>query len=89
MEIVSAVTMAAYTFQRFLDDLAEAAIFGFLPLSFIIFSIIAIVQIVKTKKRGGKWTKAIVFSVLATVFGALTACEAFLLILLAAAVAHM
>ena len=41
MEIVSAVTMAAYTFQRFLDDLAEAAIFGFLPLTFIIFSIIA------------------------------------------------
>ena len=81
--------MAAYSMERFWNDLTEAVMFGILPLTFIIFLILAIVQIVKTKKHGGKWTKAVVFGVLATVFGIFTACEVVLLILIAAAVAHM
>ena len=37
MEIVSAFMMAAYSLERFLNDLASFALFGFLPLLFVVF----------------------------------------------------
>lgn len=89
MEIVSAFMMAAYSLERFLDDLASFALFGFLPLLFVVFLILAIVQGVKVKKHGGKKAPMIVFIVLSSVFAVLTLCEVLLMLLLAAAVAHM
>ena len=89
MEIVSAFMMAAYSLERFLDDLASFALFGFLPLLFVVFLILAIVQGVKVKKHGGKKAPMIVFIVLSAVFAVLTLCEVLLMLLLAAAIAHM
>lgn len=89
MEIISGIMLASYSLERFLDGLLSTALFGFFPVCFVVFLILTIVQIVKRKKHGGKLTKVIVFGILAAVFAVISVCEVIMLMLIAAAVAHM
>ena len=50
MEIISGLIFAAYSFRHFLDDLLTYTMFGFFPVSFLVFLVLTIVQIVKKKK---------------------------------------
>lgn len=80
---------AAVSAERFWDILFSSIMFGALPVAFIIFLILMIVQIRKFKKsREGKG-KLITFAVLTGVFLVLSLCELALMLLLAAAIAHM
>ncbi|MBQ6303935.1 MAG: hypothetical protein IJK83_07905 [Clostridiales bacterium] len=85
----SGLILGAYSVERIIDSIISTLMFGILPVLFIVFLILAIIHIRKAKKKLERPALAIVFSVLAAVFLTLSVCEAVLMMLLAAAVAHM
>ena len=89
MEIFSGLIFAVNYFEVFLDNLLTFTMFGFFPVSFLVFLVLTIVQIVKTKKHGLKPVKAIVFGIITGVLAVISICEVVMLLLLASAVAHM
>lgn len=81
--------LAAVTFERILNQIANFLMFGAPPVLFIVFLILFIVNIVKLKKGNGKKGKTITFGVLSAVFLIYTLGEVFIIGLLAAAISHM
>ena len=76
-------------FEIIINAVMSFAVFFGLPVAFIVFLVLALVQIPKVKKKETKPTKLIVFGILASVFMFGTAIEIFFMIMLASAVAHM
>ena len=89
MGIATCLILAARSLERILDDIASAAMFGFLPVLCIVFTVLAVIYGRKFKKNGGRPTKMIVFIVLAAFFGVCSICEVLLLILISLAISHM
>ena len=89
MEIVSAMMMAMNTWERISNNLMSFLIFGTIPITFIVFLILVIIQVIKVKKEGAKKTKAIVFGCISGYFLLGVIAEIAFMILLASAVAHM
>ena len=89
MEIVSALMMASNTFERFIDSLTSFMLFGSIPILFIVFLILFIIQVVKVKKQGARKVKAVVFGCISGYFLVMLIGEIALMLLLAAAIAHM
>ena len=89
LERFSGLILGAYSVERIMDIITSTLMFGTLPALFIVFLILAIIHIRKAKKKLERPALAIVFSVLAAVFLTLSVCEVPLMMLLAAAIAHM
>ena len=89
MEIVSALMMAMNTWEKIANSLMSFLLFGSVPILFIVFLILFIIQVIKVKKEGAKKTKAIVFGCISGYFLLGVIGEIALMLLLASAVAHM
>ena len=75
--------------ERIVNAFISYVLFLGMPVAFIVFLVLALVQIPKVKKKERRPTKLIVFGILSSVFLCGTAVEIFFIIMLAAAVAHM
>ena len=89
MEILSALTMAVNTWERIADSLMSFAIFGTIPIAFIVFLILFIKAVWDVKKKGAGKTKAVVFGCISGYFLIGVIAEVAFMLLLASAVAHM
>ena len=89
MEILSALTMAVNTWERIANSLMSFAIFGTIPIAFIVFLIFFIKAVWDVKKKGAGKTKAVVFGCISGYFLLGVIAEVAFMLLLASAVAHM
>ena len=89
MEILSALTMAVNTWERIANSLMSFAIFGTIPIAFIVFMIFFIKAVWDVKKKGAGKTKAVVFGCISGYFLLGVIAEVAFMLLLASAVAHM
>ena len=89
MEILSAFMMASHSLERFFNNLLSFAIFGTIPITFIVFLILFIIAVWKVKKKGAGKTKAVVFGCITGYFLLGVIAEIALMLLLASAVAQM
>lgn len=81
--------MAMNTWEKIANSLMSFLLFGSVPILFIVFLILFIIQVIKVKKEGAKKTKAIVFGCISGYFLLGVIGEIALMLLLASAVAHM
>ena len=89
MEIVSTLMMAMNTWEKIANSLMSFLLFGSVPILFIVFLILFIIQVIKVKKKGARKTKAVVFGCITGYFLLGVIGEIALMLLLASAVAHM
>lgn len=89
MEILSALTMAVNTWERIANSLMSFAIFGTIPIAFIVFLIFFIKAVWDVKKKDAGKTKAVVFGCISGYFLLGVIAEVAFMLLLASAVAHM
>ena len=81
--------MAVNTWERIANSLMSFLLFGSVPILFIVFLILFIIQVIKVKKKGARKTKAVVFGCITGYFLLGVIGEIALMLLLASAVAHM
>ncbi len=79
----------AMSVERFFNNLANFAFWGAAPVLFIVFLILFIVHLRKIKKEGARPVKAIVFGCISGYFLMVSIGEVLLMLMLAAAIAHM
>ena len=89
METLSALMMGAYTFERFLENIYSAFMFGAIPVTFLVFFVLFIIAVIKVKKKGERKVKAIVFGCISGYFLLGTIGEIVLFAMLASAIARM
>ncbi len=89
MEIMSALMLVALTFERFLEHIFSAFLYGAIPVTFLVFFVLFIIAVIKVKKKGERKVKAIVFGCISGYFLLGTIGEIVLFAMLASAIAHM
>lgn len=89
MGTISTLMMGVNTFERILNNIFSFFIYGAIPITFIVFLVLFIIQVVKVKTKGAGKTKAIVFGCISGYFLLCSIAEILLFIMLASAIAHM
>ncbi len=89
MEQALAVILAVSSFERIMQNILGVALWGIIPVTFIVFLVMFIIQVIKVKKKGAGKTKAIVFGCISGYFLLCTIAEIALFVMLASAIAHM
>ena len=84
--------MLAANAEHILNNILGYAIYalcGSIPVLFIVFLILCIVQIIKVKKKGAGKTKAVVFGCISGYFLLVSVAEIAFIAMMASAIAHM
>ena len=81
--------MLVANIERIINNILSYAIWGSVPVLFIVFLILFIVQIIKVKKKGARKVKAIVFGCISGHFLLVSIGEIVFVMLLAQAISHM
>lgn len=89
METVAALIMVAITLERILNGILSFCMFGMIPVTFVVFLALFIIEVIKVKKKGGKKVKAIVFGCISGYFLLGVIGEIAFVAMLSAALAHM
>lgn len=89
METVAALIMVAITLERILNEILSFCMFGMIPVTFVVFLALFIIEVIKVKKKGGKKVKAIVFGCISGYFLLGVIGEIAFVAMLSAALAHM
>lgn len=89
METVAALIMVAMTLERILNEILSFCMFGMIPITFVVFLALFIIEVIKVKKKGGKKVKAIVFGCISGYFLLGVIGEIAFVAMLSAALAHM
>ena len=89
MEPVSGVILAARSFESILNNILATAIWGIIPVTFLVFLVLFIIAVIQVKKKGSGKTKAVVFGCISGYFLLCTIGEIVLFVMLASAIAHM
>ena len=89
MEIVAALIMVAITLERILNEILSFCMFGMIPITFVVFLVLFIIEVIKVKKKGARKVKAIVFGCISGYFLLGVIGEIAFVAMLSAALAHM
>ena len=89
METVAALIMVAITLERILNEILSFCLFGMIPITFVVFLVLFIIEVIKVKKKGARKVKAIVFGCISGYFLLGVIGEIAFVAMLSAALAHM
>ena len=89
METVAALIMVAITLERILNEILSFCMFGMIPVTFVVFLALFIIELIKIKKKGARKVKAIVFGCISGYFLLGVIGEIAFVAMLSAALAHM
>ena len=89
METVAALIMVAITLERILNEILSFCMFGMIPITFVVFLVLFIIELIKIKKKGARKVKAIVFGCISGYFLLGVIGEIAFVAMLSAALAHM
>lgn len=89
METVAALIMVAITLERILNGILSFCMFGMIPITFVVFLVLFIIELIKIKKKGARKVKAIVFGCISGYFLLGVIGEIAFVAMLSAALAHM
>ena len=89
METVAALMMVAITLERILNEILSFCMFGMIPITFVVFLALFIIELIKIKKKGARKVKAIVFGCISGYFLLGVIGEIAFVAMLSAALAHM
>ena len=89
METVAALIMVAITLERILNEILSFCMFGMIPVTFVVFLALFIIEVIKVKKKGARKVKAIVFGCISGYFLLGVIGEIAFVAMLSAALAHM
>ncbi|MBR3341408.1 MAG: hypothetical protein IKG30_07290 [Clostridiales bacterium] len=81
--------IAAWTFQRVVDNAGNFLLWSAPPILFLVFLVLFIVNFRKVKKENARPVKAIIFGCLAVHMLLSAIAEGLLVLILAAAISHM
>lgn len=89
METAAALIMVAITLERILNEILSFCMFGMIPITFVVFLVLFIIEVIKVKKKGARKVKAIVFGCISGYFLLGVIGEIAFIAMLSAALAHM
>lgn len=89
METVAALIMVAITLERILNEILSFCLFGMIPITFVVFLVLFIIEVIKVKKKDARKVKAIVFGCISGYFLLGVIGEIAFVAMLSAALAHM